>query len=154
VILKKLALAAALVVSCFLFAAQFVTAKRTNPSSLGAFAAPPGIAVTLKRACYDCHSNETRWPWYSRLAPLSWLIVRDVTLGRKEVNFSEWGSYYLLTQRRKLEWIGRALHEEKMPPWSYRLMHPSARLSQADRAALERWIDSALAASAAGRSTK
>jgi hypothetical protein len=141
-----------MMVAGFLLAAQFVPARHTNPSSLGAFPPPPAIAVTLKRSCYDCHSNETRWPWYSRLAPVSWLIVRDVTLGRKELNFSEWGSYYPATRRRKLEWIGRALQEERMPPWTYRLMHPGARLSEADQAALERWIESALAMPPAGRS--
>jgi Haem-binding domain len=127
-----------------LLAAQFVPVQRTNPPSLGTLSAPPEIEAKLRRACYDCHSNETQWPWYSRVAPVSWFIVCDVTRGRKEVNFSEWGSYYPATRRRKLEWIGRSLHEEKMPPWPYRLMHPGARLSETDLAALERWIESAL----------
>ncbi|HVC43539.1 MAG TPA: heme-binding domain-containing protein [Candidatus Binataceae bacterium] len=128
-------------------AAQLVPVERINPPPTGTLAAPPEIAATLKRACYDCHSSATRWPWYSRVAPVSWLVVRDVNLGRKEVNFSDWGSYYPVTRRRKLEWIGRALREEKMPPWSYRLMHPSARLTEADRTALERWIESTLTTS-------
>lgn len=144
--LRKLARLAALAVSVVLLAAQLVPVKRTNPPSLGTLPAPPQIDATLKRACYDCHSNETRWPRYSRFAPLSWVIVHDVTFGRKEVNFSEWGSYYPATRRRKLEWMGRALREGKMPPWDYRLLHPGARLTKADRAALERWIESALAA--------
>ena len=136
---------AALAVSIALLAAQIVTVKRTNPLSFGTLVAAPEIAATLKRACYDCHSNETRWPRYSRVAPLSWFVVYDVTLGRKEVNFSQWGSYYPATRRRKLEWMARALHKEKMPPWYYRLLHPGARLTEADRAALEQWIQSALA---------
>ncbi|MFZ0890381.1 MAG: heme-binding domain-containing protein [Candidatus Binataceae bacterium] len=151
---RKFAQAAGLALSAVVFAAQLVPAKRTNPPSLGNLSAPPQVEATLRRACYECHSNETRWPWYSRVAPLSWLMVRDVTLGRKEVNFSEWGSYYPATRRRKLEWIGRSLHEEKMPPWSYRLRHPGARLSEADRTALERWIESALAAPCAERASK
>lgn len=129
-----------------LLAAQLVPVKRTKPPSVGTLPAPPRIRVTLERACYDCHSNETRWPWYSRVAPLSWFIVHDVTLGRKEVNFSEWGRYGPATRRRKLQWIGRALGEENMPPWSYRLLHPGIRLTEADKAALEKWIESALAA--------
>jgi heme-binding protein len=132
------------VVAAALAAAQFVPAKRTNPPAQSSLVASPPIMTTLRRACYDCHSNETRWPWYSRVAPVSWLIVRDVNLGRKEINFSEWASYYPRTRRRKLEWIGRALHEEEMPPWSYRLMHPGARLTDADRAALVHWTESAL----------
>ncbi len=127
-----------------LLAAQLVPTDRTNPPSLGTLSPSPQIEARLRRACYDCHSNETRWPWYSRVAPVSWFIVRDVTLGRKEVNFSEWGSYYPVTRRRKLEWMGRSLREEKMPPWSYRLMHPGARLTEADVAALRGWIESAL----------
>lgn len=140
----RIASTAALIIAAALVAAQFIPASRTNPPAQGALAAPPEIEATLRRACYDCHSNETRWPWYSRVAPFSWLIAHDVTLGRKEVNFSEWGSYYAVTRRRKLQWIGRALHEEKMPPLSYQLMHPSAHLTAADRAALERWIESTL----------
>lgn len=121
---------------------------------MGEVSAPPAIAATLRRACYDCHSNETRWPWYSHVAPVSWLIVRDVTLARKEINFSEWNSYYPLTRQRKLAWMERTLREEKMPPWAYRLMHPGSRLTDADRAALDRWIRSALAAPPAYQSSK
>jgi Haem-binding domain len=124
---------------------QLVPAKRTNQRTNVVLGAPPQVAETLRRACYDCHSNETRWPWYSAVAPLSWLIVHDVTLGRKEVNFSEWGNYFPATRRHKLEWIGRAIRQENMPPWQYRLMHPAARLTDTDRSALERWIESELA---------
>jgi Haem-binding domain len=152
---RKVASTAALVVVAVAFvAAQFVPAKRTNPPAQGSLVAPLSVAATLRRACYDCHSNETRWPWYSRVAPVSWFIVRDVNLGRKEINFSEWESYYPRTRRRKLEWMGRALHEEQMPPWSYRLMHPGARLTEADRAALERWIESALTTPSSETSTR
>jgi hypothetical protein len=152
VIFRKLAGIAGLAVLAALLAVQLVPLKRTNPRSLGTLPAPPRIEATLRRACYDCHSNETRWPWYGRVAPASWLIARDVNLGRKEVNFSEWGSYYPATRRRKLEWIGRTLREEKMPPLEYRLMHPGARLSEADKAGLEEWIESALAIPSADRS--
>lgn len=140
---RRISLATTVVVIMALVAAQFVAVNYANPPAQGALSAPPRIEATLRRACYDCHSNETRWPWYSDVAPLSWLIIRDVNLGRREVNFSEWSNYYPATRRRKLEWMGRALREEKMPPWSYRLMHPGARLTHADRAALEAWIESA-----------
>lgn len=72
--------------------AQVVTVGRANPVSpppTREIAAPARIEALLIRACYDCHSNRTRWPWYSRVAPVSWLVARDVTLGRKELNFSE-----------------------------------------------------------------
>ncbi len=99
----RIAAAGCLAAAVVLIAGQFVPAKRTNPPVQGVLVAPPEIEATLRRACYDCHSNETRWPWYSRVAPLSWFIVRDVEVGRKEINFSEWGSYYAATRRRKLE---------------------------------------------------
>ena len=141
---RKVALPAILAIVAVLSAAQLLPVTRTNPPSSGPLAAPPAVEAILRRACYDCHSNQTRWPWYSRIAPISWLMVRDVTRGRKEVNFSEWGSYYVATRRRKLRWIGRALHEQKMPPWAYRLLHPRAHLDQADRTLLERWVESAI----------
>jgi hypothetical protein len=72
------------------------------------------------------------------------VILNHVEEARRQINFSEWSSYYPGTQRRKLQWMGRALHEEKMPPWYYRLTHTEARLTAADREQLENWIESAL----------
>ena len=145
---------AALVIVGALVGIQLFPVQRTNPPANRELTAPPQVGETLRRACYDCHSNETRWPWYSGVAPISWLVVRDVTLGRKEVNFSEWDNYYAATRRHKLQWMGRALQQENMPPWPYRLMHPAARLTNADRAALERWIESELASPSASKSTE
>lgn len=140
----KAASATLIVAATALVAIQFVSAQRINPPAEGVMAAPPEIEAMLRRACYDCHSNETRWPWYSHVVPVSWVIVRHVNLARREINFSEWGSYYPATRRRKLEWMGRALRERAMPPWSYQLIHPGARLADADRAALQRWIEAEL----------
>ena len=146
--IRKPALAALLALGVAALAAQLVTVERVNPTSLvsplsnGDIAAPAQIKALLTRACYDCHSNQTRWPWYSGVAPVSWLVARDVALGRKELNFSEWGSYYPQTRMRKLQWMGRVLRERAMPPWAYRLMHPGARLTDAERATLDRWIES------------
>ncbi|MGH7813018.1 MAG: heme-binding domain-containing protein [Candidatus Binataceae bacterium] len=133
---------------------QFVPVRRVNPPVTGEVSAPPAAEAALRRSCYDCHSNETHWPWYGEIAPASWPIAREVARGRRELNFSQWGGYYPLTKHRKLEWIGRALREEKMPPWSYVAMHPGARLSDADRAAIERWVESAPASSSAEKSNK
>jgi hypothetical protein len=134
--------------------AQLKPVDRTNPPSKGDLSAPPEVAAILRHACYDCHSNQTRWPWYSRIAPFSWEIAHHVDLGRKEMNFSEWGEYYPATRKRKLEWMQRALHEEVMPPWSYQLMHPGARLTDDDRARLNRWINTELAGPTIGQSSK
>jgi hypothetical protein len=127
------------IVGCLVIA-QFRTIRRTNPPLKGDLAAPPQIKIVLRRACYDCHSNETRWPWYTYVAPLSWLVEHDVERGRQELNFSEWESYYPTTRRRKLQWTDRALREETMPPWIYRILHPGSGLTKEDLVALEKWI--------------
>ena len=77
---------------------------------------------------------------------MSWLVARDVALGRQQLNFSDWGSYYPQTRMRKLQWMGRVLRERSMPPWSYRLMHPEARLTGDQRAELLGWIESGISA--------
>jgi hypothetical protein len=123
---------------------QLFPATETNPEVLGDLAAPPAVAKILRRSCYDCHSNETRWRWYSRIAPISWVIASHVNAARQQLNFSEWATYYPQTRVRKLEWMGRALQTEQMPPTAYLLFHPDARLSPDERAELERWIAASL----------
>ena len=85
------------------------------------------IALT---ACYDCHSNETDWPWYSHAAPMSWLVQDDVDEGRDELNFSEWD------RRQDADYLVESMTEGSMPPRPYLLLHPSARLSAAEKATL------------------
>ena len=143
--MKEITAAALLGIASFLLIAQFTRIQRTNPPLKGDLAAPLQIKALLRRACYDCHSNETRWPWYAYIAPVSWLIGRDVERGRKELNFSAWESYYPTTQSRKLQWIGRALRAETMPPWTYRILHPGVGLTQEDLVVLEHWIESEIA---------
>lgn len=137
-----------------LVAIQLVPSGLINPPSKGEVSAPPEIQDTLRRSCYDCHSNQTQWPWYGHVAPFSWAVARDIELGRRQLNFSEWGDYYPATRKRKLQWMGRALRQEVMPPLSYRLIHPSSRLSPQDRAQLERWIDTELVSVAASSASK
>jgi hypothetical protein len=141
-------------VAAGLLLAQVVVVPRTNPPPDGALAPPPAIEAILRRACYDCHSNETRWPWYTRVAPLSWVIADHVSAGRRQVNFSEWGGYYPVTRRHKLQWIGRAVRDAQMPPWTYRLIHRDARLSDADRGVLAGWVDSTQASLSIESGTK
>jgi mono/diheme cytochrome c family protein len=84
------------------------------------------------RACFDCHSNLTSWPWYSNVAPNSWLIQRDVDSGRSTLNFSEWDR----AQDAGIGDIVEAVGGGGMPPWYYRLLHPRSRLSKAEKAQL------------------
>ena len=127
-------------------AIQLVPSGVSNPASKGDISAPPEVEATLRRSCYDCHSNQTRWPWYSHIAPMSWEVARDIEYGRRQVNFSEWDEYYPSTRKRKLQWVGRALQQEDMPPRSYQLIHPSSRLSPEARAQLQHWIDAQIGA--------
>jgi Haem-binding domain len=127
-------------------AIQFVPSRVTNPTSKGEISAPPEVEATLRRSCFDCHSNQTQWPWYRHIAPISWEVARDIELGRRQVNFSEWGEYYPSTRRRKLLWVRRALQQEDMPPRSYQLIHPTSRLSPETRAQLQHWIDAEVGA--------
>ena len=81
-----------------------------------------------QRACFDCHSNQVRWPWYSNIAPVSWMVQRDVDKGRKELNFSEWGR-----GEQEIDDMGEVIRKGKMPPRQYLLTHPDARLSTSDQ---------------------
>jgi len=120
----------------------------TNPPITQDVAAPAPVESILRRGCYDCHSNETRWPWYARVAPVSWLVIRDVNRGRKHVNFSTWDKYSgdPETVIRKLRNIDKFSHNGTMPLWYYLPEHSEARLSNADREVLEKWASDAIAA--------
>ncbi len=83
------------------------------------------------RACFDCHSNETVWPWYANVAPISWRMQNHVDEGREKLNFSEWG-----TGVQETEDLVKVVRDGEMPPWDYLLTHPEARLSDADTQAL------------------
>jgi mono/diheme cytochrome c family protein len=91
----------------------------------------PGTRALFMRACADCHSNETRWPWYTAVAPASWLIARDVTEGREKLNISEWGR-----GGQDADEAADTVREGEMPPWFYLPLHAEAALSSAERQAL------------------
>jgi len=129
---------AVLAVVVALIAIQFIQPDRTNPpadpaASFAAVAKPaPELATLMKNACGDCHSNETTWPWYSRIAPVSWLVSGDVKEGRAHMNLSEWNFLSPDASAIKLREACQEVKEGGMPLWQYRLMHPEARLTQQD----------------------
>jgi len=123
---------------------QFVPVKLDNPPIKGQIQAPANIQKILKRSCYDCHSNTTNYPWYSRVAPVSWLIESDVQNGRKHLNFSEWSLYEPRTKRKKLDEIKEEIRDDKMPMEIYTYLHPSAQLSVDDKIQINRWVDQQL----------
>ena len=94
----------------------------------------------IKAACYDCHSNDTVWPWYSKIAPISWLVANDVKEGRAELNFSEWGTYTAKRQGKKLKEIVEEIDEGEMAPLGYRILHPEARLTDEQQQVIKTWV--------------
>jgi hypothetical protein len=141
----RVKIVAAVLVALFLIA-QFVQPKRTNPPvvpsrSLQAHVpVPPDVSAILKRACADCHSSETLWPWYSHLAPLSWVVVDDVNTGRSHINFQDWEAQENPKEAAEhLTLICKEVREKGMPPFSYRLMHKKARLSSQEIDAICKW---------------
>lgn len=136
---RKVVKSGLLAVGLALMLAQLMPVDRSNPPVQGEVEASPEVRAILRRACYDCHSNETVWPWYGRVAPVSWLLARDVREGRKEVDFSVFGQYPKKRRQRKWTEIPEQVGKGEMPPWFYVAVHPEARLSDADRATLVRW---------------
>ena len=121
---------------------QLVPVESTNPPIESEIVAPANVMAILKRSCYDCHSNETVWPWYSKIAPISWLVAEDVHEGREELNFSTWNQYKASKQGAKIEEIWEEVEEDEMPLWYYVLLHQSAELSDGDREILQAWSKS------------
>ena len=128
---------------------QATNPARTNPpvapgADLGATnPPPPAVAALLRAACYDCHSHETVWPWYAQIAPASWLVVSDVNEGRQHLNFSEWPHADPARAAKKLDRINEVLDYREMPPTKYTMLHPNARLTEAQRQLLLDWSEAA-----------
>src|SRR5688572_27483192 len=140
-VLKWLAVAAV----CALVGLQFVRPVRTNPpldpsqTIHARLQVTPQVAAILDRSCQDCHSNTTRWPWYSNVAPISWLVIDDVNNGRSHLNFSEWGKLDNRQASKKLEEICEEVEDGAMPLQSYTWIHRSAKLSPEDVKTLCEW---------------
>ena len=118
---------------------QLVRFEQANPPVTADLVAPAEVTAILRRACYDCHSNETRWPWYGQVAPVSWLLHRDVVDGRKHLNFSDWSAAAEDRRARRRTAIVEEVSEGEMPPWFYVAAHPAARLSANDIQILRAW---------------
>ena len=125
--------------------AQFVRPDRSNPTSAPEASllakAPPDVAAILTRACRDCHSNETRWPWYTNVSPSSWFVANHVHHGREHFNYSNWTSIGAVEQGSLLGDICSLTQRERMPLPSYLLIHRHAKLSPADVKTLCAWTE-------------
>lgn len=127
--------------------AQVVRPAKTNPASDQSAAleahlnVDPPVAAILNRSCADCHSNKTRWPWYSHVAPVSWFVIDHVNDGRRHLNFSEWAKLSWREQREMLGAICKETSKGEMPLSSYTPMHPGSKLSPQDVKTLCAWTD-------------
>ncbi|MBI1797462.1 MAG: heme-binding domain-containing protein [Candidatus Eisenbacteria bacterium] len=130
--------ALAIVLVAFI-AIQFVPVLRENRLGSGDPDASREVRWILRRACYDCHSTETRWPIWAYVAPVSWQVVQDVDRARAVLNFSEWVTYPPDHQRFLRPLIGSVTAGHRMPLWYYLTLHPDARLNGADLATLRAW---------------
>jgi cytochrome c551/c552 len=125
----------------FLIVAQAFRIHKDNPPVTADLNAPAPVKAIIKRSCYGCHSNETVWPWYSNIAPASWVVSYDVHEGRAELNFSTWGNYTAAQRLKKLGKISEEIADGDMPPWYYVYpVHMDAPLSDADLQAVNDWI--------------
>ena len=127
---------------------QLIQPSRANPpvvvsrSLESHMAVPPEVQSVLKRACYDCHSSSTVWPWYSHVAPVSWYVAHDVNVARSHVNFQDWEAQE--NPKEGLEHLGltcKLMREGKMPPSDYGMMHQNAKVSPADTNTVCAWTD-------------
>jgi hypothetical protein len=122
-------------------AIQLWPVSRANPPVESEMPAPPEVRAILRRACYDCHSNETRWPWYAYVAPVSWMVVQDVDEGRAQLNFSRWNAYSETEQLSHYGEILDQIDEGHMPMPKYVRMHHDAQLSAAEIETLRSWSE-------------
>jgi len=124
---------------------QFIQPARNRSSEISSLDliktvnVPGNIQSILKTACYDCHSNNTNYPWYSRIQPFGWLLAGHIRKGKGELNFSEFDSYSTRRKISKLNGIANSIKDGTMPLNSYTMIHKDARLSKEDKILLIDW---------------
>jgi hypothetical protein len=116
--------------------------KKEGETFLSRAAVPTQVGNILKISCFDCHSNHINYPWYSHIAPVSWLVTSDVKEGQKKLNFTTWENYTPTRQIRKLEDIKEHIADGEMPLPLYTLIHRQARLNTQQKAIIAAWCDS------------
>lgn len=142
--MKKIGRYMLIALGVILVAIQFIRPERNLSASHSAhlrtsFPVPDSVEALLQVACYDCHSNETRYPWYSNIQPVAWWLADHVEEGKQHLNFSEFTSRKLAVQHHKFEEIVEQVKEGEMPLQSYTITHGDARLSPQQQALLTSW---------------
>ena len=115
------------------------SAPGTSRTILDGAQIDPGTLALVHRACLNCHSQQTEWPWYSHVAPVSWLLARDVQQAREHMNLSGWQNYSIDDRLRLLSEIGSAVRNREMPVQRYLVLHPEAQLTDIERKQIYSW---------------
>ncbi len=134
-------LLAAIIIAQFIRPAKNISGGASSASET-IFPIPDSVRTILTAACFDCHSNNTRYPWYAEIQPIGWYLNSHIQEGKRELNFSEFASYRVRRQYRKLEQIHTLIEENEMPLPSYTLLHKDAVLSIQQKEILFSWIKS------------
>lgn len=126
---------------------QFIRSERNifaspSPADISTvYTIPANVSTVLKKACYDCHSNNTRYPWYANVQPVAWWLNNHIHEGKRGLNFSEFTSYRIGKQYRKLDDVIDEVKKGDMPLQSYTLIHTNARLTAEEKAVLTNWAN-------------
>lgn len=139
--MKRRLVRIAVALGVLFLAIQLVPAGRTNPPVTQTLAAPADVLAILRRSCFDCHSNETVWPWYAYVAPVSWLVVHDTDEGRAELNFSHWGDLKQSKRDSAAASVVEEIEDGEMPLEAYLWMHRDAAIAPAELEILRRWSE-------------
>lgn len=149
---KKVAL---LVLIVFLIIIQFFHQEKNQSTELSAADitkvtnVPDDVLLVLKTACYDCHSNNTVYPWYNTIQPIAWWLNRHVVEGKQHLDFSEIGNYTAKKAKHKLDEVAEVLEKDEMPLFSYTIIHRKAKLNDAQKQLLINWAKNATVATLA-----
>jgi hypothetical protein len=142
--IKKILLASLLI---FIVIQFFPTVRNQSSEMLATdftktYDVPNNIQKMLKTSCYDCHSNNTKYPWYNKIQPVAWFLEHHINEAKEELNFSEFGSYSAKKQNHKLDEIIDEIKEGEMPLKTYKIMHSEAKFSKEEKDTLVSWFDS------------
>jgi Haem-binding domain len=127
---------------------QFIRPAKNKSEGIGSnditkvYPVPENVQAILKSSCYDCHSNNTVYPWYSQIQPVAWWLNNHIQEGKGELNFSEFASYRIGRQYRKLDEVNKQVKEDEMPLESYLWIHKYAKLDEAQKLTLANWVTS------------
>ncbi|MFP5040007.1 heme-binding domain-containing protein [Parasediminibacterium sp. JCM 36343] len=141
--IKKIILA----LGIFFIAVQFMQSVRNKSGQVlltdfaKVYAVPNNVQSILQNACYDCHSNNTVYPWYANIQPVGWIMKRHIDNGKEKLNFSTFGSYSSRRQISKMKGISGQIKDDAMPISSYKMMHNKANLSKEEKALIMDWMN-------------